>query len=229
MIWVSRAVLCGTVIVGSACLSSVSAKAPANVGLAIQDAIAYHDTGTYQRDFDKELHDAQAVLKKERVQVKKPAIVLDIDETTLSNWPEMKANGLGYIPAGSCDHLPSGPCGDTAWMERAEAPAFAETRTLIDQAQTSHVAVFFITGRSEKYRQVMERNLHKEGISAWAHLYMRAAGDVRPAAAYKTPIRASIEQQGYTILVNIGDQESDLKGGHARHRYRVPNPFYIVP
>jgi hypothetical protein len=33
---------------------------------------------------------------------------------------------------------------------------------------------------------------------------------------------------GYDIVVNAGDQESDLEGGHADRAFKLPNPFYFV-
>ena len=30
------------------------------------------------------------------------------------------------------------------------------------------------------------------------------------------------------ILVNIGDQQSDLAGGHARRAFKLPSPFYFI-
>ena len=38
-----------------------------------------------------------------------------------------------------------------------------------------------------------------------------------------------IEQQGYTIIANIGDQPSDLDGGFSEQTYLLPNPFYRIP
>jgi len=32
--------------------------------------------------------------------------------------------------------------------------------------------------------------------------------------------------QGYAIVVNIGDQMSDLDGGFAERTFKLPNPFY---
>ncbi len=32
----------------------------------------------------------------------------------------------------------------------------------------------------------------------------------------------------YTLL-NVGDQDSDLEGGYARNRVKLPNPFYFIP
>ena len=37
-----------------------------------------------------------------------------------------------------------------------------------------------------------------------------------------------IERRGYTILANVGDQRSDLAGGHARRAFKLPNPFYFI-
>jgi acid phosphatase len=49
------------------------------------------------------------------------------------------------------------------------------------------------------------------------------------ASDFKAPIRARIEQQGYTIVANVGDQPSDLAGGYAEKGFQLPNPFYRVP
>jgi len=49
------------------------------------------------------------------------------------------------------------------------------------------------------------------------------------AADFKTPARVEIEQAGYTIIANIGDQPSDLAGGHAERTFLLPDPFYRVP
>ena len=49
------------------------------------------------------------------------------------------------------------------------------------------------------------------------------------AADFKAPVRAEIEQQGYTIVENMGDQPSDLLGGYAEKKFLLPDPFYRVP
>ena len=47
--------------------------------------------------------------------------------------------------------------------------------------------------------------------------------------AYKSRERARIERRGYTIVANVGDQDSDLAGGHAERAFKLPNPFYFIP
>ena len=45
------------------------------------------------------------------------------------------------------------------------------------------------------------------------------------AVDFKTPVRAQIEKDGYTIIVEIGDQPSDLLGGDARNALYCPIGF----
>ena len=67
---------------------------------------------------------AQDYVGRRAGEVKNPAVVLDIDETSLSNWPNIAANDLGFIGKGRCDDLPNGPCGFDAWILQSAADAF---------------------------------------------------------------------------------------------------------
>ncbi|MGH2992263.1 MAG: HAD family acid phosphatase [Solirubrobacterales bacterium] len=46
---------------------------------------------------------------------------------------------------------------------------------------------------------------------------------------FKSGERERIEDEGFTILVNVGDQDSDLNGGHAKRAFKLPNPMYFIP
>ncbi|MBS1103091.1 acid phosphatase [Gluconobacter sp. Dm-62] len=208
---------------------AATAAQPANVGDAILAASAYHDSGDYQHDFDVVIAQARQWIDQTAVKTRRPAIVLDIDETTLSNWDEIRADNFGYITAGPCDALPKGPCGADAWEKSGRAPAFASTLALINDAQAHHVAVFFVTGRHEDERDATERNLHLAGISHWDGLYLRPMTSHGYAALYKAPTRERIERKGYTIIASLGDQPSDLSGGFAKKAFLLPNPFYRIP
>ena len=68
------------------------------------------------------------------------------------------------------------------------------------------------------------------GYDGWQRLYMEADGArYRSAADFKAAVRAAIEQAKYTIIANVGDQPSDLAGGHAERTFLLPDPFYRVP
>lgn len=157
-------------------------------------------------------------------------MVLDIDETSLSNWPEINADDFVRILDGPCYDLPHGPCGTNAWLSMAHDQAIAPTLELYRQARRQGVAVFFITGRHEGLRDPTVRNLHEAGYDSWSDLVMEPDCLTTPSAAYfKAPARGKIVEKGYTIVVNVGDQASDLLGGYAERTFKLPNPFYVIP
>ena len=53
----------------------------------------YVSSGQYETEFASVVERARQYLEKRAKAVTKPAIVLDIDETSLSNWPAYRVNG----------------------------------------------------------------------------------------------------------------------------------------
>jgi len=202
---------------------------PRNLGDLKLQINEYERSGRYQHDVAAVLNSAEVyVLRRARL-VRKPAIVLDIDETSLSNWRQIEANDYGRIANGPCT-LPAGPCGQTSWVASAQAEAIMPTLALFRAAKAKGVSIFFITGRNETAREATENNLRRVGYDGWSALIMRPAGtSTQSAADYKAPERAKIAAQGFTIIANIGDQPSDLAKGNAERAYLVPNPFYRIP
>src|SRR5690349_3467636 len=84
---------------------------PANVGDLKHDATAYYDSGAYLTNLQQAAAPAVAWIDEQAPRVARPAVVLDIDETSLSNWEVIKANDFGRVYNGPCDDLPHGPCG----------------------------------------------------------------------------------------------------------------------
>ncbi len=208
----------------------VALSQPANVGDAKIAAAAYHASGAYERDLATVAEAATAWVANRARQVDKPAVVLDIDDTALTNWTVIVADDFGRVFDGPCDALPKGPCGWVAWDLRAEAPPIATTHALYEKARSLGVDVFFITGRDQTQRSATEKNLREAGYGGYRGLYMAPVGKHFPSAAdFKAPVRAAIEAAGYTIIANMGDQPSDLAGGHAERTFLLPNPFYRIP
>ncbi len=46
---------------------------------------------------------------------------------------------------------------------------------------------------------------------------------------YKAGARQAIEKEGYRIVTSIGNQYSNLAGGHKDVAFKLPNPFYFLP
>lgn len=188
----------------------------------------YIDTGRYDEDFASVVTSARAWLEKRAPAVVKPAIVLDIDETSLSNWPAYRVNGWVRITNGGCD-LQQGPCGLRAWQALGQSKALAPTLTLARRARELNVAVFFITGRPSNLREATERNLTDQGYE-WTAVILEPQGATFASASdFKAPERRKLTDQGYTILLSLGDQQSDLSGGYAERTFKLPNPVYYLP
>jgi len=203
-------------------------KFPATTVYEAQKAAQdYIDSGGYARDVEKVIKQARAWLTTHVKGVTKPAIVLDIDDTSLSNWPAMRANGWTRIEGGPCD-LEKGPCGLRTWQSTAASKAIAPTLALARYARQLGVAVFFISGRPDWLRDATERNLKKQGYE-WDGIMLEPTG-VKFASAvdFKVAERQKIAARGYTILMNIGDQQSDLTGGYALRTFKLPNPVYFA-
>ena len=203
---------------------------PANVGDAGIAARAYHDSGAYDRDLAIVANQAARWISERAASARRPALVLDIDETALSNWEIIKLDDFGRPIKGPCNPGSGAPCGWAAWDQLGRDPAIEPTLQVFRTARTGNVAVFFITGRPESQRAATERNLRKAGFGDYARLFMVPNGaHYASAADFKTPVRIEIERQGYTIIANMGDQPSDLRGGHAEKKFLLPDPFYRVP
>ncbi len=202
----------------------------ANLGELKAQFKAYHDTA-YARDQAAVAEAATAYVLSRVKQVPKPALVLDIDETSLDNWPQLAQNDYGYIVGGDCTMAPGSACGSLAWESQGRAPAIAATLKLYKAARAAGVAVFFITGRKEAERAGTEANLRAAGYDGWAGLVLRPDGTHShySTASFKAGERARIVMQGYQVLATLGDQPSDLAGGYAEKAFLMPNPFYRIP
>jgi predicted secreted acid phosphatase len=188
----------------------------------------YIRSGQYERDFADVVAAAQTWLEERARKAEKPAIVLDIDETSLSNWPAYRLNGWGRVVNGPCD-LQQGPCGLRVWQASGQSKALAPTLALARRARELGVAVFFISGRPPGLREATERNLRNEGYE-WTGLVILPEGKTFASAVdFKAPERRKITEQGYTIILSLGDQDSDLRGGFAERTFKLPNPVYYLP
>ena len=73
-----------------------------------------------------------------------------------------------------------------------------------------------------------EQNLRSAGYDRWSGLAMKPP-DRPTTLELKRGERERIEDEGFRIFVNIGDQDSDLNGGAAKPAFKLPNPMYYIP
>src|SRR5258708_18608653 len=123
-------------------------------------------------------------------EVKRPAVVLDIDETSLSNWDNIKADDYGFIEGGACPLQAKMACGFNDWIDMAIAPAIEPTlkffnairakEDAVSRKEIPNIAVFFVTGRREQQRRATLWNLDRAGFKGWTGIA------TRPDAAPRT-------------------------------------------
>lgn len=194
---------------------------PKNLSLLKHEIEAYHDSGAWEKSIACVMQDAKVVLQKYiPVGKERLAVIFDIDETMLSNWYFLTKMGYGY------DHDLN-----KNWEFSAKSTAIKPVQDLYDFAKDNGFAIFFITGRRENQRESTARNLNKFGIDGWTGLYFKPMNyNGARAKDFKALWRAKIQNCGYTIVANIGDQESDLVGcPEALHNFKIPNPAYMIP
>ncbi|WP_326591503.1 HAD family acid phosphatase [Streptomyces sp. NBC_01294] len=163
-------------------------------------AILGIDYATWQREVAAVIDAARPAIEQ-RIAAsppgEKPALVLDIDNTSLET--------------------------DFHWFWTFPTPAITKVRALTQYAHARGVAVFFVTARPGIIHSLTEHNLKAVGYPITG-LYVRDLPDLfDEVSAYKTGKRAEIEARGYTIIANIGNSPTDLVGGHAERTVKLPD------
>ncbi len=187
--------------------------------------------GCYWADLDAQYKRAEKALAMRVAAARagsgeKLAVVMDIDETTLSGYCEMKREDFGYV----------GPMFNS-WIVSPEASvAIPGALRLFNEAKAAGIAVFFITGRPglgapTDQTAATARNLEAAGFHGWTGLALRNGAENSLATiAYKSQERQKILGKGYSIVLSVGDQWSDLLGDpQAGLSVKLPNPFYFLP
>jgi predicted secreted acid phosphatase len=170
------------------------------------------------------------------------AVVLDADDTTLWTYDmEDGAMHFNFDPTIQNDD----------WVIPGRFPATPGMVDFVNEVQDRGYDVYGLTGRSASQEQATLDNLTKVGYDEFdadnfftkfdatspKPDYLDCHTSVDPmddpakctTVEYKAGTRAYIESTGETIVLNIGDQYSDLQGGHALNTVKLPNPTYYLP
>ncbi|XP_047044652.1 stem 28 kDa glycoprotein-like [Lolium rigidum] len=147
--------------------------------------------------------------------------VFDIDETTLSNLPYYAKHGFGTTLFNATSF--------NAYVLEGSAPVLPETKRLYNKLLSIGVKPLFLTGRTEDQRAITVANLRSQGISGWKDLLLKQPGFKGSAVAYKSGERQKLQDAGYVIVGNIGDQWSDIIGAPEGARtFKLPDPMYYI-
>lgn len=189
--------------------------------LSTQQLVDYH-RDQYQEDLKEAIQPAYQYLALHPYRWvlfrKPPAVVFDIDETLLSNWPELKQSHFHY----------QAQAWDT-WVNEAKDQGIKASIKLYHELQDRGYVLILLTGRKVGQREATIDNLHRAGITGWQQLIMRQPEQESVGACrYKAMERTKIYHY-YRIVMNVGDQKSDFCGRHNGVVIKLPNPFYTIP
>ncbi|KAF7106145.1 hypothetical protein CFC21_106900 [Triticum aestivum] len=176
----------------------------------------------YRRDSKVVIDQAIAYLDSLRLAGNgKEVWVFDIDETMLSNLPYYATHGFGARPYNATSY--------NAYVLEGSAPALPETKRLYNKLLTVGIKPVFLTGRTEDQRAITVANLRRQGISGWMYLLLKQPGFKGSAVIYKSGERQKLQDAGYVIVGNIGDQWSDILGAPEGARtFKLPDPMYYI-
>jgi predicted secreted acid phosphatase len=165
----------------------------------------------------------------------KKALVFDADDTTLWTY-DMEDNAMhfNFDPVLQANE----------WVFPERFPAVPGMVDFVDAVAAKGYAIFGITGRRFVQEDATIGNLEKVGFTQFDadNFYTKwdGADSNKPSyvtcvaacttVEYKANTRKHIEQDlGYDIVLNVGDQFSDLQGGYADAALKLPNPTYYLP
>ncbi|MFD7000381.1 HAD family acid phosphatase [Streptomyces mirabilis] len=184
---------------GTVTAAGTAAAAPAQTVVSATATTATVDYATWQSDVKAVIDQARPYVEQRTANAagQKLALVFDIDNTTLET-----------------DFHP--------WYE-LPTPAVKPSLDLARYARSRGVDIFFISARPGIISSLTQWNLTTVGYPV-SGLYTRDLPDLfEEVSAYKTSKRAEIEARGYTIIANVGNNDSDLVGGHAERTFKLPD------
>ena len=212
------------------------------------DGIADKDSSPYIDELTAKTARLTAQLTKSCAKAvrrgEKPAVVLDADDTTLWTY-DMEDNDMQFVfdPAVQ----------DRDWVQKQRFPATPGMVELVAAVGKSGCSIIGLTGRNDTQKDATLGNLEKVGYVGFSRdLYFTkwrsgttptaldpnrtwfagtpCADGVCTTIEYKSLTRKHIvDDLGYDVVANLGDQFSDLIGGYADRSVKLPNPTYYLP
>lgn len=179
--------------------------------------VEFYTNGSIESEIDEIISGYIDQLQKVEV-LEKTAAVFDIDETTLSNFDYYRSSGFTWTQE-SWDEwtLSGGP--------KVIPPSYKLYSFLIQRG----IKIIFITGRSEDEFPRTMKNLYNQGYTVYDTLICKPESlNHLTAQEYKTKTRQELTELGYTIIVNVGDQYSDILGANSGLRIKLPNYMYYI-
>lgn len=145
-------------------------------------------------------------------------IIMDVDDTAISSFPEMKRRDFNSIP----------PL-DLIWTLRKKAPAINEILKFYKYVREKNIGVVFLSERVSQAKENTEENLRDVGYNDFIDLIVHdETNTFEEPQVFKENQRRMMIELGYNIIMTIGDQDCDVDGEYAGAKIKIPNGLYII-
>lgn len=183
------------------------------------DVVAYYESQAHEDTVAKILKSAYKVIDDYSDNSNEYAIVLDIDETSLNHYEDLKKAGF--------------PQDDLVWDEivkMTDCKPIKSTLKFYETCIDMGYKVFFVSARYSSSLNATKEALRNAGYSAFENIFVFPE-DIQEYRSdefknFKSERRAYIESLGIAVLISIGDQPSDLIGGFTKCTCELPNYLY---
>ena len=176
----------------------------------------YVKNGHYHRDLEELVQQAKVFVSYEMLTNKSnKAIIIDIDETILSNLPYISKQ----IHLNDVEKL-------NRWQKTSSCEAIMPILALYNWLLDKEVKIYFVTARPLDLKDATIENFKRLNIQQ-SEIIFRDQAIWPVPKEFKIAMRKKIVNNDYDIILNIGDQPTDFEGGYWKRALRVPNPFYI--
>jgi 5'-nucleotidase (lipoprotein e(P4) family) len=163
-------------------------------------AVLYHQTAAEVRGLQYQAFNMSKTVLNEKLKSykgkKKPAVVVDIDETVLDNCQFQAQCILGNFQY---------PVKWDEWCLLGQAPAIPGAVDFLNYANSKGVAVFYVSNRKAHLKDATVKNLINEGFPNVKDPFLM----LRTAESSKDKRREIIEKD-YEILMLFGDNMGDF-------------------
>ena len=148
------------------------------------------------------------------------AVVFDSDETLLNSY----SYGIAQVPQFTFD--------PTTWDRYVADCGYSDipqVRALYNRLVRQGLRIALVSAGPEANRSAVTRCLRAEGISGWDILVMRGKENADLSVGeFKAEVRQGLQEKGLRIVASVGDQVSDMAGGHLKRGFLLPNTMYYL-
>lgn len=188
-----------------------------NLDIVKDELKNWYNSGQYFKDITLAIEPAYTYIGYV-IGIDKAAVIFDIDETMVSEYDFMLANDFAW----------TGPIIDAA-QTITTFSSLLPTLDFFNYCSQKNIETIILTSRRKKHEDTVLALLSNAKYVNYSRLILRPNDDIGSIAGYKARMRKElIEQEGYLIQCNLGDQESDFYQGYSYFNIKIPNKFYAI-